>query len=251
MNVEALVKLALDAPSPGALRRVVLATGHTNPVGNANSKTATPSTYRPVGPTCPTSCPQFPVEGQKRTCLALSGNVALHEKRALPFWHSSIRAAVIAMVDAARWGNPARMHVSGDFYDETGALDLMYLGALVTAAEIIRDRFNQRVVAWSYTHAPPSVFEPWRTRLSNVGVVVRYSGQRGDWGALVTSDPDPRRRARELDATYCPEQAAHDVGKSVTCVGCRLCWERARTILFRASNGAKPVPDEGHHREGV
>lgn len=251
MNVEALTKLALAAASSGALRRLVLATGHTNPIGSANAKTSTPSTYRPVGPTCPTSCPQFPVAGQRNTCLAKSGNVALHEKRALPLWQSSIRAAVIAMVGAARWGNPARLHVSGDFYGEDGALDEDYLRALVTSASIVSEHLRQATVAWTYTHAPAELFEPWRKQLWDAGIVVRYSGQLGDWGALVTTDPNPRRRARELNATYCPEQAAADVGRHVTCIDCRLCWERPRSILFRASNGAKPVADEGHHREGV
>lgn len=251
MNVEALTRLAIGAASSAALRRLVLATGHTNPVGSANSKTSTPSTYRPVGPTCPTSCPQFPVPGQKNTCLAKSGNVALHEKRALPLWQSSIRAAIIAMVDAARWSNPARLHVSGDVYNEAGELDTEYLNALWTAAMVVQRHFKLDVVAWSYTHAPVELFEARRIALKDVGVIFRYSGQQGDWGALVTTDPDPRRRARELGATYCPEQAAADVGRHVTCIDCRLCWERPRSILFRASNGAKPVPDEGHHREGV
>ena len=252
MNVTALTNLAIAAYRPEQLRRIVKADGHTNPVGSANAKTATPSTYRPVGDTCPTSCPQFPRAGEHTSCLALSGNVALHQKRALPLWQSSVRAAIIAMVGAARWGNPARLHVSGDFFLPDGVtLDEQYIGALSDAANIVKQHFKATWVAWTYTHATPEQFGFWRERFVEVGIALRFSGQPGDWGALVTDSKTPGAEARRLGATYCPEQAAADVGKSVTCVECTLCWTRSRSILFRPSNGARPNPDTGEHREGT
>lgn len=253
----ALTRLAWDAGNESKLRRLVQADGPANPVGAANAKTATASTYRPVGATCPSSCPQFPREGVKRTCLALSGNVQWHQVRASALAAPSLRSVVVALVQAARWGNPARLNVSGDFSTPTGGLDEEFLEGVHAIAEtlqglIYRDMNEPPVViAWGYTHVPAEQFGDWRTALARVGVVIRYSGVRGPWGAVVYPGPNPAAKAREIGATYCPDQAAQDqirAGKrdgwsGVTCMDCRLCWERDRAVLFRSSNNTVPVED--------
>lgn len=245
LDVAKLVRLVITLRSPDAVKMVVRGSGHTNPVGGGNNKVGTTATYNKVGASCPSSCPQFPVEGKRKTCMALGGNVMMHERRAVPLWQSNIRAAIIAMVQAGAWRNPARLHVSGDFFvnDE---LDTEYLEGLIVAATIIREHYGIPVVAWAYTHATREQFAPWWGRLREAGVLVRYSGHRGAWGAVVTIDPDPWKRARELGATYCPEQAAKAYGRKLSCTAdCGLCWHKDRLILFSISNGTKPTPDEG------
>ena len=245
LDVAKLTRLAITLRSPDAVRAVVKASGHTNPVGGGDAKVGTTATYNKVGETCPPTCAQFPQPGKKRTCMALSGNVALHEKRALPLWQSNTRAAIIAMVQAGAWRNPARLHVSGDFY-ANGVLDTQYLEALIEAATIIRDHYSMPIVAWAYTHVTRAEFSPWWDRMKEAGIVVRYSGDRGRWGVVVTTDPDPWKRARELNATYCPEQAAKARGVKLSCVtDCGLCYDRDRLVLFSTSNNTKPEPDEG------
>ena len=250
----ALTRLAWYAGNNDKLRKLVQANGPVNPVGSANAKTATASTYRPVGATCPTTCPQFPKEGEKRTCLALSGNVQLHQVRASSLVAPSIRSVIVALVQAARWGNPARLNVSGDFFTPEGALDAAFLQALEAVADTIqelRGPYNTTTLAWGYTHAKPAQFMDWHLALDKVGIVIRYSGETGPWGAVVYSGPNPAAKAREVGATYCPEQAMADAVKSgtrdawsgVTCLDCTLCWTRPRTILFRSSNNTTPVND--------
>lgn len=249
----ALTRLAWNSGSVDKLRRLVQADGPVNPVGSANAKTATASTYRPVGATCPSTCPQFPKEGEKRTCLALSGNVALHQVRASSLVAPSIRSVIVALVHAARWGNPARLNVSGDFFTPTGELDVEFLAALLAVAEEIKllSKTPGAVIAWGYTHATPAQFKDWHLELDRVGIIIRYSGEKGPWGAVVYGGPNPAAKAREIGATYCPEQAVQDAIKGgrrdewdgVTCLDCTLCWTRPRTILFRSSNNTMPVND--------
>lgn len=60
------LKRAARAPWPqqGAAHRSVLRAfaveGLTTPIGDGDRKTASPGTYRPVGPSCPSSCPFLP-----------------------------------------------------------------------------------------------------------------------------------------------------------------------------------------------
>ena len=54
----ALYKGASKRHNPGAfLRKAARVYGPLNPIGDGDAKTQTPGTYRPVGPTCPDSCP--------------------------------------------------------------------------------------------------------------------------------------------------------------------------------------------------
>lgn len=241
-----MTRLAWDALSPAQLRKMVTATGPTNPVGDANKKVQTGATYRPVGPTCPSSCPQFPKEGQKPTCFALSGNVALHSKKASSLAAPSLRAAVIGIVGSAKWGRPARLHVSGDFHQD-GEIDHEYIEGLIAIGLTTRALSHLEVVAWTYTHAHNI---PWN-ELRQAGIVVRYSGSSDDWGAVVYPGPNPAKKAREIGAVYCPEQAVRDHVKATgrwtdySCMDCRKCWEKPKLILFRPSNGAVPVADMG------
>lgn len=256
-SVRDLVRAAIVAGQ--RVRDVVRAFGHTNPVGNSNSKVTMPATYRPVGATCPSTCPQLPKAlggtSNTRACLALNGNVQLHQKRATPLLWSSMRAATIAVVSAARWGQVARLHVSGDLCGTDGKVDVEYVNALIIMARAVRESLRLpegTVLAFGYTHLTRAELGDHWQQMFDAGIVFRFSGDNGKWGAVVTDDREGAPRiARELGATFCPEQAVHDADKAkpvkrvVTCESCTLCWTKDRLILFRPSNGAKPNVDTG------
>lgn len=207
------------------------------PVGAGNSKTGTPGTYRPVGPSCP-SCPL------EAGCYARFGPVGLHQGRAPIDPLASATAATIAMIAALRSRTAARLHVSGDFY-EHGKLCAEYIDLLVECASRVRRRFDFRgIIAWSYTHVDPDEFEPSRLQLAEVGIEVLYSGLHGPGGALVW----PHARIGELRAELpnlttlaCPAQT-----RSASCRDCGLCWQawnRDLCIVFDPhGRGAARLP---------
>lgn len=211
---------ASRAIRPTSLRRYA---PDADPVGDSDAKTATPSTYRPVGPTCPSSCPYL-----GRGCYAQAGNVRLHEQRASGLALPSIRAAMIAIVSAHRQGTGYRLHVSGDF--GTGdRVDREYVLGLAHAVEALRAH-GIAAPGWSYTHFGPDVFETSRLRLLRAGIVVRYSDRVGPLGAIVAPfDRVPSlRRSTGARVVKCPAQVS-----DATCAECRLCWERPElTIAF-------------------
>lgn len=193
-----------------------------DPVGAGNSKTGTPGTYRPVGP----SCPPCPLDA---SCYARFGPVGIHQARASTDAAASVTAAMIAIVAAIRADTVARLHVSGDFYRH-GHLSTSYLQLLIECAEVLRIVLAPtNPLAWTYTHVSRDEFEPWRLKLERVGIEVLYSGQHDVGGALVY----PHERIAELrtarpDVTVvaCPAQT-----RSVSCRDCGLCWQARRTRL--------------------
>lgn len=212
-----------------------------NPVGADNHKTGVPGTYRPVG----RSCPPCPLE---RVCYARYGPAGWHQDRSTAELAASLSAAAIAMVAAAKTVTLARLHVSGDFYRD-GHLDEAYLAGLEMLAREVRARlFTDGPVAWTYTHAPPEIFEARRLTLEQAGVVVLYSGQSGSGGALV----HPHRKLEELAAKYptvrfraCPAQI-----HGATCRECRLCWrsrELGLCIVFDPHGPGAEHYVEAHH----
>jgi hypothetical protein len=186
------------------------------PVGAGNSKTGTPGTYRPVGP----SCPQCPVAAG---CYARFGPVGLHQARSTTNPIASVTAAIIAMVAALRSGTSARLHVSGDFYQDH-KLDEVYLGMLeAQAASIHEQATSQMPLAWTYTHANPKEFESWRLRLADAGIEVVYSGLLDVGGAVVWPHSEVsilRDLVRRPRLIPCPAQT-----NRLSCRECGLCWQ--------------------------
>ncbi len=198
-----------------------------NPVGVGNAKTGAPSTYRPVGSTCP-KCPY------EKECYALGGHVRIHQARASPATDPSLTAAAIAMVAAARVGSPARLHVSGDFF-EGGEVDVEYVLGLCEIAGAIRAQLpSSAPLAWTYTHIPVDVFEPHRLLLSSYGIEVLYSDCFAVGGAVVFPfEHIESLRAEHRELTFAKCRAQLDA--SVSCIDCGLCWEarkRRLTIVF-------------------
>lgn len=211
-----------------------------NPVGVTNSKTQVPGTYRPVGPTCPDSCP-FLGDGDG-SCYAKFGPAGLAQKRASSLSVQGAASAAIAMVLAAYHGEKARLHVSGDFIalgNDGKIVDVEYIDALCQISASICQHLgvDSRVNAWSYTHIDRESFLPFHKQLKEAGINVVWSDHAGSNGALVW-DHEAIDELKDLlppgvKAIPCPAQT-HE---SVTCKSCDLCSRLAqlnRVIIFHA-----------------
>lgn len=200
-----------------------------NPVGVADAKTGAPGTYRPVGPTCPASCPQM------AACYARTGNVGTHERRAAATADPSLLAAALALVLAHKWGRAARLHVSGDFVRPDGRVDVDYVAGLISLQRALRAR-GVDVQAWSYTHVPGMA--GYLPALAEAGIHVRQSDVLARNGAIVAPfDGLPAlRMSSGLPIAACPAQASHG---RVTCQDCQLCWSRPATVIAFAPHGTQ------------
>lgn len=194
-----------------------------NPVGCGNAKTRTPSTYRPVGVTCPRSCHAW------EECYARGGNVGLHQARADAGVLPSVFSSAIAVVAALRDGTLARLHVSGDFYSAF-KIDDPYLECLQGMCAILRgETGEQGPFAWTYTAAPTAQALGIRDALESSGILVLLSGHHEGGGAVIY----PHDRLADLvtknpGVKYvpCPAQMS---GTKTSCKKCKLCF-RAREL---------------------
>lgn len=252
-EVEALFWLCADATSTAQVRKLLTAHGPVDPWGAGNAKTGAPGTYRPVRnaagqTTCPTTCAL-----RDRGCYAQNGRAAMAQRRATGLTDAAIRAAIGAFIEAARWSRPARwipvrLHVSGDFLNLDGELDLDYIEALGWLTDLVRSTFGapgDAVLAWTYTHSRELSENPTLIDgLRQAGIVVRTSGALTEWGVVTLPNTvGAAASARQVGATYCPAQAGADIGVKVTCLGCRLCWTRSRPIAFRPDHNTRPPAD--------
>lgn len=201
------------------------------PLGAGNSKTMVPSTYRPVGDTCPSTCPWL-----NKGCYAQHGHVSIAAKRAASAALPSVRAAALAMTVARHNKLLARLHVSGDFLEDN-VVAAVYVDGLIQVAGQLRELLpGDDALAWSYTHLSQEEFGEDQERLRRAGINVLWSEQRVDGGALVW-DFD---RAAELRAKH-PElrfvKCRAQLQDGVSCASCDLCYQAAKpdahmTILF-------------------
>ena len=204
-----------------------------NPVGAGNAKTAVPSTYRPVGPTCP-PCPLA------AGCYARYGPVSFQAARASSRALPSLAAAAVAMAAAVRAECPARLHVSGDFFRK-GILDASYAAGIAALARLVRGRSRGAApAAWTYTRAPAG---PWIRELESSGVRVLRSGAAAPGGAVVWPHdrlPELRTIRPGLPLRPCDGQAY-----GTDCRSCGRCWSaecRSECVVFDPHGpGAKSV----------
>lgn len=236
-----LVRTLWDAPI-GRMKHRAEQWGPCNPVGDGDAKTATPSTYRPVGPTCPDGSSEHvgkcPYLGNG--CYAQGGNVARHQRRATDEVDASVRATAIGMVWARRTDKLCRLHVSGDFVLH-GSVDHRYIVQIGMLADIVNDVSGKprgTPVAWSYTHIPQRTFEAYRAFLERKGVIVRYSDHTGANGAIVCEfGALPQLKAdKGVKYVKCPAQ----LPQKKTCADCTLCWTLpSHTVVFEPHGAAK------------
>ncbi len=225
------------------MREIARADGPVNPVGDCNAKTALPSTYRPVGKTCPQDCrflqpppfnPKHPRRKGSPMCLALFGKTGKHQAKASPDAGPSLRAAAIAMISAAQEGNPARLHVGGDL-GRTWAEASVYVDGLREMSRFIRDRAGDpaRVTAFGYTHLPmnSALYGLWSD-----GLMFRRSDYGGYMGAMTgahSKRPSGAFKCLEQVSPWGPENP-----NGYTCSTCRMCWTHPHNpVLFKPARG--------------
>lgn len=231
-----------------------------NPVGLGNGKTDLPGTYRPVGPSCPASCPWLDEGIAQRShgwervrsalavrggCYAQRGNVAIHERRAVSEVNASVVAAFIAMVAGARTGAPTRLHVSGDFAAQDGSVDVAYIEGLCKAARFVSRKYREAFQCFTYTAFEDETFEPYRVRLARAGIVVLSSNTLQAGGTILRPSFKELRAQRALIEAQSGAKLllclAQLTDKAVTCRecirttgGCLKAKERGFIIGFEA-----------------
>lgn len=224
------------------LRDKASAYGASNPVGVGDAKTGSPSTYRPVGPTCPDGSsahlPKCAYLGSG--CYAQGGNVALHSVRSGDTIGPSVIAAAIGIVWALRTDRVCRLHVSGDFVSHK-RIDHRYIAQLGMLCDVVRQVSREQgldapeIMAWSYTHIPADTFAPYQRYLARKGIHVRYSDHLGDNGVIVSDFAAlPAMKAHGIRYLKCPAQLPQ--GK--TCDECRACWELPSYIVAFEPHGS-------------
>ena len=241
-----LWKVAEKAPANrrmSIMRALAKGAGKTNPVGDGNGKTALPSTYRPVGKTCPPGCrflqpppfnPRYPRRAGSPTCLALFGKTGKHQANASEDAAPSLRAAAVAMIAAAQDGDPARLHVGGDL-GQTWTQAAPYIDGLIQISRFIRDIAGDpdRATAFGYTHLDD---HPTLQLLWSEGLFFRRSDRSGHMGALTGShDNRPKGTFKCLEQVS-PWSPSNPDG--FTCASCRMCWTHPKNpVIFKPARG--------------
>lgn len=205
-----------------------------NPLGAGTSKLGLAGTYRPVGATCPASCPLL-----DQGCYAQQGQVGMQQRRASAELLASLTSAAIVMTCSARHAQIARLHVSGDLYAPDGALDLPYLCGLIHIATRLRRAPGlgaKALFAYTYTHGED--LGVWTMLLREAGILVRQSGHAGHGGCVV----EPFEGLEALSAAY-PEvrfaRCRAQLDDLTQCRDCALCWEREELTIVFAPHGAQ------------
>lgn len=216
----------LKRPGP-ALKAAASAYGTSVPVGDGDGKTASPGTYRPVGGTCPSTCP-FLGNG----CYAQGGNVALHQRRARAEREAALLGAAVAFVWARVTGRVSRLHVSGDVGQTWDEQYLAGLRDLAIEVNTQSGAMRGTPVAWTYTHHDVSARDRLAALrgLASVGIHVRRSDHLGHNGVVVMpfSEVPTVRRETGVRLAKCPAQL-----RDTNCADCTLCWTRPDlTVVF-------------------
>ena len=180
--------------------------------------------YRPVGVTCPSSCPLL-----NNGCYAQRGPAAIHQKRSeeKTFTFEELIEKMPCNV------NIIRLNVTGDFLDENGNPDVAYINALRDAA-----KKNPNIIFYGYTHAWDILAKHFADMPDNVHVLASVNNKEdaekakamGWHYARVTSEYD-----RQDNEVYCPvDKAKKEKRKpNITCKECGLCFQQnKRDIVF-------------------
>ena len=212
--------------------------GPTNRLGIRNGKTATLGTYRPVGTTCPDSCPYL-----NSGCLAQRSKVGMHQSKSSPEVDRALASAAVGILYAMVTRDPWRELVSGDA-GKTWEDAREYHEGLILMLSIAKEHPNApRWFGWRYTHLP-------RTpeglgivgRLKSLGLFTRWSDYAGPGGALVKPHDDQTIKALKAQGLK-PFRCLEQTTEHENCMSCRACWERpSHTIIFKAQGNAYTKP---------
>lgn len=176
-------------------------------------------TYRPVGLTCPSTCPLF-----NAGCYAQRWRVSTSARR------SSAKSDSLAQL----LGAPLVRHlVSGDILDESGKVDREYWQHVCAF-----HRVSERSVGLLYTHAANRLSKAQREMIpDNLSVLAScddldtaHKLQAEGWRTARVTES----KRKEAGEVFCPVDLQKHAGKPVTsnCSNCRLCFETTSNIVF-------------------
>lgn len=207
------------------VRHKVTDPDYINPVGNRNKKTGCLGTYRPVGATCPDSCPFL-----NNGCYAQGGNVNPHQRRASSEIRNSLNSAALALALGAVTGEIVRLHVSGDFAIENGdekEVDVDYIIGLLEICEALDASGFDGVFGYTYTHIEREKIAPYVALLDGY-ISVMYSDHFDAGGAVVWphDDIDKLREKTNAKVYMCPNQRTDG---RVKCIDCGICFDQPET----------------------
>lgn len=211
---------------------------------------------RPVGPSCPNSCPFLNTACYAQKMQNFRPSVAKSWARqggGREYWGEWARTFRQELEAVARRNLMVRGHVAGDFMLDGVELDRPYLAAVLWAFH----RANPRPVTWIYTHAwkalgwarPVPGWPSHAAALVRAGIQIfasvhsegegrqavimgyRLAIDRGITVKAANALPSWVRYAN-TNALRCPEQkCGHAI---VTCSTCRFCFrpERTESVIF-------------------
>ncbi len=203
---------------------------------------------REVGVTCPTDCPLLgkicyaEKMGKFRPNIAISyaGNVIL-----------DVDLAKSKLLEALRFNNTIRLHVSGDWYLD-GELDIAYLDAWVSVFTDVYARYSELPKIFLYTHvhdkrlvdalAPFSDYIKLYASITEISDIPIVKGLGFTLIALATGDHirtikkkgKPPVKAEYGGETFllCPNQRRHYDAIDVTCSTCQYCVNGIGNVQF-------------------
>lgn len=158
--------------------------------------------------TCPTTCKEW------RSCY---GNRSHYAKRiaAGPELEDALEYELGVLQQKNPEGFVVRLHMLGDFYSVEYAEKWLSWLRMFPALRV-----------FGYTaHAPDSHIGKVLARPPWSRWAMRFSGRRGDKGAVVFDDPV----YKPVESIHCPAQT----GKTECCASCSLCWATKRSIAFK------------------
>ena len=195
---------------------------------NAKLGAGVATTYRPVGITCPNSCPLL-----NNGCYAQRGRVGIHEKASASNNHDLIRLG----------GNTLVRHlVSGDWLRPLKSGRKALDRALVRSVIALHKKCPW-LVGWGYTHArgdwtkagisPSDLPSNLHMLASCDSAEEKAEHNAAGWRtARVIDEPSER----QPDEFLCPVDAQKRKGvpaeKRTTCARCKACFDTQKNIAF-------------------
>lgn len=176
------------------------------------------STYRPIGPTCPTTCPLY-------------GNGCYGEHSFCKLWSS--RSAERHDTLARAIGAPRVRHlVTGDCLLATGKPDWAYLRHVRAF-----HRASPSTVGLMYSHAWREVRAWVKTIPPNLHFLASVDDKAGAHvaqGLGMRTARVTEKHDAERGEVYCPvDRAKHAGGEQRhTCATCRQCFEGCKNVVF-------------------
>src|SRR5262245_7626460 len=209
---------------------------------------------RPVGPTCPQSCPFL-----HTLCYAerIAPEVQAKWEANAPRtdWGPWSRQLQIELSEAGRRGHQVRIHVGGDFLLPSGELDRDYIIAVLRAYVYAKPR----PASWCYTHVWREM-DWFRGMFVALGIEMFASVHTPEeasearalgWRLAIDGGdrPDSYPAWRAKGELNCPEQRlGHE---RITCSTCRYCFRAGAgdVVFYLHGPGTKNYRPGGKHTE--